>query len=275
MPQLDIPGASLYYETAGSGPVLLCVSGANGSADLWKPLARQLGKYFTVVTYDRRGFSRSILSGSQDYAHRLETDADDAALLIAHVSPDEPATVLGNSSGAIVSLELLNRHPEAVRMLLAHEPPLLKLLPDYEQLMATQRDIYQTYRKYGAEPAVLRFAEFIQAGDETTGLVRSFDPKRSPYAFANTLYWFEREFPYYVAHDLDLFKLGAQRNKLLLLNGHESNPSALQYRPNVVLSERIGLELHTVPGGHVGFAIHASKFATAVHDVLKDRDSSY
>ena len=54
-----------------------------------------------------RGFSRSYLSGSPDYKHRIETDADDAARLIKYISPRKPSTVIGNSSGAIVSLKLL------------------------------------------------------------------------------------------------------------------------------------------------------------------------
>jgi len=41
---------------------------------------------------------------------------------------DEPASVFGNSSGAIIGLELAARHPEQVRVLVAHEPPLFELL---------------------------------------------------------------------------------------------------------------------------------------------------
>ena len=95
---LDVPGARLYYETVGRGPVMLMVPGANGSADPFKGVAEHLAAHYTVVTYDRRGFSRSQLDGPQGYDHRLETDADDVRRLIEHVS-DEPATVFGASSG--------------------------------------------------------------------------------------------------------------------------------------------------------------------------------
>ncbi|MGH3803284.1 MAG: alpha/beta fold hydrolase [Pseudonocardiaceae bacterium] len=59
-----------------------------------------------VVTYDRRGFSRSQLDGPRDYDHRLEIDADDIRRLIEHLS-DEPATIFGSSSGGVVVLEVL------------------------------------------------------------------------------------------------------------------------------------------------------------------------
>jgi len=74
---LEVGGARLYYETHGSGPLLIMVPGASGTADIFKGVAEHLGAYYTVVTYDRRGFSRSHLDGPQDFDHRLATDADD------------------------------------------------------------------------------------------------------------------------------------------------------------------------------------------------------
>jgi len=216
-----------------------------------------------------------MLSGVQDYDHRMEIDADDAERLISHLSPDEPATVLGSSSGGLISLELLLRHPGVVRNLLCHEPPAFKLLPDCEELVAAQRDIYQLYRKQGIAPAAERFAQLIRAGDETQGLLRSFDTKTGPYNFANSMYWFERELPYYGQHDYQISSLRQHQNKLILLNAQGSDPEAMQYRANVVLSEELGIELHLMPGGHVGYAVHAPKFARLVYDILKDRDSSY
>ena len=74
-----------------------------------------------------RKFTRGYVSGSQDYEHRIETDADNAVRLIQYISP-APATVIGKSHGTIVSLELLIRHPNVVRTLIPHEPPAMKTL---------------------------------------------------------------------------------------------------------------------------------------------------
>src|SRR5262245_49335648 len=117
----DVPGARLYYETHGSGPLLLMVPGASGTADIFTRVTEYLAAHYTVVTYDRRGFSRSQLEGPQDYAQRLETDAEDVRRLIAHVS-DEPATIFGTSSGAVVVLAVLTHHPAVVRTLVPYEP---------------------------------------------------------------------------------------------------------------------------------------------------------
>src|SRR5215475_9007959 len=126
---LEVPGARLYYETHGSGPLLLMIPGAAGQADPFKRVTAHLAARYTVGLYDRRGFSRSQLDGPQDYEQRLATDADDVRRLIEHVS-DEPATVFGTSSGGIVVLEVLTRHPSVVRTLVTFEPAAMRQLPE-------------------------------------------------------------------------------------------------------------------------------------------------
>src|SRR4051812_11714694 len=107
---LDVPGARLHYETDGTGPLIVMVPGASGAADPFRAVAGHLAARHTVALYDRRGFSRSRLDGPQDHDRRLQTDADDVRRLIEHLGV-EPATVFGASSGAVVALEVLARHP--------------------------------------------------------------------------------------------------------------------------------------------------------------------
>lgn len=56
--------------------------------------------------------------------------ADDAFRLTDLLSPHEPAGVLGTGSGAITALHLLTTHPGRVARLVAHEPPVVELLPN-------------------------------------------------------------------------------------------------------------------------------------------------
>ena len=90
---------------------MLMVPGATGEADSFKMVTEHLAAHYTVVTYDRRGFSRSRLDGPQDYDHRLETDADDVRRLIEHVS-DEPATIFGAEIAGHFHWEVQKRDPE-------------------------------------------------------------------------------------------------------------------------------------------------------------------
>lgn len=138
MPSLQVPGAILNYEAFGSGPLLLLIPGADGRGAGFHEAAKHLAANFTAVCLTRRGFSKSILKGTQDFADRLSTDADDTCALIKHLSPvTGNAKVYGNSSGAIVAQRLLERHPEAVERLVSHEPPSLSILPEEMRLQAT------------------------------------------------------------------------------------------------------------------------------------------
>jgi pimeloyl-ACP methyl ester carboxylesterase len=116
---LQVEGADLHYDTVGTGPHLLLITGAGGNGSAFHPAAEFLSKYYTTICYDRRNYSASTITGPQDYPNRLVIDTSDAAALITHISPSGKALVLGNSSGAIVALHLLLNHPECVDLLIA------------------------------------------------------------------------------------------------------------------------------------------------------------
>ena len=80
-----------------------------------------------MVAFDRRGHFRS--SGRTDAPMPISRLADDAAAVIDQLLA-EPATVFGSSAGAVVALDLAARHPSRVRGMIAHEPPVLHVLPD-------------------------------------------------------------------------------------------------------------------------------------------------
>ena len=59
---VEVVGGSLWYRTQGRGPSLILMGGGPSNADTLEPLASRLADDFTVVTYDRRGYSRSHVS---------------------------------------------------------------------------------------------------------------------------------------------------------------------------------------------------------------------
>lgn len=269
MPELEVPGATLHYQVVGRGPVLLTISGANGSYEIWQPLSHHLKEHFTTVSYDRRGFSRSTLTGAQDYEHRLDRDADDAAELIKHLSPNQPAIVLGTSSGGIVALNLLLRHPTLVKTLIPHEPPAATLNPDFPELKIKLQNIYDTYRRWGIPPAMQAFSDVAMlSDDERAEFARSGG---GPYGFSNMMYWFEREFFYpfteFKAADFEQYKL-----KLLPINSEITNKKAFYFRANENLTSALGLPLPIFTGGHIGYATHAEAFAKELLALLEKRN---
>ena len=59
MPEIDVNGVRLYYELHGQGEPMALVHGSWGHAGNWTPVVPGLAESFRVLTYDRRGHTRS------------------------------------------------------------------------------------------------------------------------------------------------------------------------------------------------------------------------
>ena len=159
---LDVPGARLYYERRGTGPLLLLIGSPMDSTG-FAGLASALADDYTVVTYDPRGIGNS---SRQDLGRDVtpEQQADDVHRLLAALGR-EPAYVFGSSGGAVVGLALVTAHLGQVRTLVAHEPPVVELLPDSAQVRTQIQDIYDTYRADGADKAMQKFMAHAGLGE--------------------------------------------------------------------------------------------------------------
>ncbi|MEV6608799.1 alpha/beta fold hydrolase [Kutzneria sp. NPDC051319] len=255
---------TLYTKTMGSGPVLLFIVGGNDDSTVFEGVAAQLADRYKVVLYDRAGFARSPVDAVP--ADKLAADVEDARSLLA----DEPGYVFGSSSGAIVTLELLAKHPSVVLKAVPHEPPLISLLPDRDERLAEMDEVYQLYRTDGPEAAMGLFGKVV-------GLAQQAPPPgyEPPPAMRemmgrskhNVPFWFDHEFVPYPRHVPDLAALAAAKDQLVLTCGVESR-GLLAYRPNEVLSDRLGIDVVEFPGDHLGYARHAVDFAAKLHEVL-------
>ena len=127
-------GTTLHVERRGSGRPLLLVHGGGESAHLLRRQADDLAAAgYDVVTYDRRGTGRS---GRDDWpGDGASQHADDAAALIDRLGWIDP-TVVGVSSGGVIALSLLDRHPEKVGRIVAWEPPAAGVVPGGAEISA-------------------------------------------------------------------------------------------------------------------------------------------
>jgi pimeloyl-ACP methyl ester carboxylesterase len=251
MSTLKVPGAQLSYEVNGAGPCLILIPGAAGTGEVFRPLAQHLSAQYQVVTYDRRGFSRSSLDGPQDYEHRLATDADDVRLLLEHLT-DQPATVFGNSSGAILVLEVISHYPEQVQTVVAHEPPAVLLLPDAARWLAFFDGVYETYRKEGVPKAMHQFASGAFGSGDHQLMHHAMREHTNEYTLPNARYWMEHELRQYPRVELNLAVLAAHAERIVLAGGHDTQDQ-LPYQPNKMLARLLGREIVNLPGGHLGF----------------------
>jgi len=122
MPTVAVEGTRFYYEERGSGPPLLLIHGTGGNTAMFTDVVGQLAGAYRVISYDRRGFTRTEAPalGRKGYLRR---HADDAAGLLRELGAPS-ATVVGWSMGGVIALALALQHPKAVSRLVLYEPPL-------------------------------------------------------------------------------------------------------------------------------------------------------
>lgn len=266
MPSLHVPGARLHWQTRGSGPHLLVLQGGDGDADASALLAERLTG-FTLVTYDRRGLSRSGLDGPAQID--VPTHTTDALAVLDAVTP-EPAFVFGTSLGAMMGLDLIARFPARVRRLVAHEPPSTELLTP-EQWQDTERardEIDTVYRAKGVLPAMRKFF----AGTGIDFMDREPEvgfPMPNPSRLKNLKFFLEHDVPAARRYRLDLERLQAVKDKIMVGAGVRSRGLWI-HRCAEVLAQRLGVPLHDFPGGHGGYAAHPRGFAETLSRLFTD-----
>jgi pimeloyl-ACP methyl ester carboxylesterase len=270
---LKVPGASLYYEIRGSGPVLLMIPGGPTDATTFAGLAPRLSDRYTVVTYDPRGLSRSKLDVVPEDQRIVEIMASDAHRLLAAVG-SEPAFVFANSGGALIGLELVTHHPQQVRLLVAHEPPAVTLLPDEPAILAAMQEAYDTYRSVGIGPAMQKFLAAAGLADSRPPDVSGLQSEPTP-EMLKGMAQMQRNLEFFLAHYLRAVT-GYQPNIATLLTSStrivaavgETSQGQIAYRGGIKLAELLGTEVVVFPGDHTGFLTHPDKFATTLHQVL-------
>ena len=156
--RLAVPGGELYYEVRGSGPLLLVVGQPMTSAP-FAPVADLLAADHTVVTYDPHGVGQSTVD-DPTLPVTPEIEGDDLALIIEKVGGG-PADVFGTSGGAVAGLALAAHHPETVRTLIAHEPPVTELVADAPHVRAVIDDMEDAYREGGPGCGAGKFISLV------------------------------------------------------------------------------------------------------------------
>jgi pimeloyl-ACP methyl ester carboxylesterase len=269
---LKVPRATLYYEVRGSGPVLLLITGGPTDAGMFTDLAGRLADRYTVVSYDQRGHSRSTLD-SEPEDMPVALHADDAAAILAAVG-GEPAYVYGNSGGGTIGLELVARHPELVRTLVAHETFLMELLPDAARFRSQFDDIYETYRTEGVFAAMGKFGAIVEeGGPKYSEEMQQAPPTPEAQEMMGRM---AGNFDLFIAHELrsnggyvpDFDALRDASTRILSAAGETSGEQAAR-RSAVALAERLGIPVRYLPGAHGGWGSDPQEFAERLHEVLQ------
>lgn len=257
---LDVPGATLAYDVRGPLPT---ADGAPPLLMIGQPMDASgfatLASFFpdrTVLTYDPRGLGRSTRTDGSAENHP-EQQAADLHSLIAGLDVG-PVDLFASSGGAVTALALVAAHPGDVRTLVAHEPPLLTVLPDAAQALAAEEQVRQAYHRAGWGTGMAAFialtswqgpftAEFGTGlpAPAAFGLPAEDDGTRADPLLSGS------SAPV-TAYRPDLDALRAASTRVVVAAGTESR-GLLTWRTSEALAQALGQDLAVFPSHHGGF----------------------
>jgi pimeloyl-ACP methyl ester carboxylesterase len=243
-----------------------------------------LASYFpdrTVVTYDPRGLGRSTRrDGRIDNSPTVQ--ASDVHALIQALGAG-PAEIFASSGGAVTALALVTTNPEDVVTLVAHEPPLIHVLPDSAAAERARAAVRDAYEAKGSNAGMAAFIAMTSWPGEFTD--EYFDqPVPDPAAFGlPTEDDGSRDSPLLsdrswavTSYRPDLGALVAAPTRIVIAVGEESG-STFTGRTARAMAELLGQHATEFPshhggflGGESGYPGQPEAFARKLREVLDD-----
>ncbi|HET7026136.1 MAG TPA: alpha/beta fold hydrolase [Candidatus Limnocylindrales bacterium] len=280
---IEAPGATLSYDVRPGGasgtPPLFLIGSPMGAAGFVT-----LASHFpdrTVIRYDPRGADRSTKADPSSESNP-DQHADDLHRIIEEVGG--PVDLFASSGGAVNALALVATHPEDVRTLIAHEPPLASMLPDSRNAKAAVRAISDSYQRGGFGVGMAHFMAITghhgpfpdgiaeQAGPDPTmfGLPTEDDGNRTDVMLAQNIINMTHYEP-----DFDALRAAPTR---IVIGAGTASEGEMANRGAHAVAERLGTETVVFPshhggflGGEYGWPGEPDAFAAKLREVLDQR----
>lgn len=235
----------------------------------------------TVITYDPRGLGRSTRKdGRVDHVPR--TQAADVHAVIEALGAG-PVEMFASSGGAVTALALVAAYPEDVTTLVAHEPPLIPVLPDAQAAERARAGVRDAYEKKGWGAGMAAFIAMTSWRGEFTedyfaqpapdpaafGMPAEDDGSRDDPLLSDRSWAVSSYRP-------DVDALTAAPTRVVIAVGEESG-DVFTGRTSVATAELLGQQATVFPSHHGGFLDgefgHAGQpeaFARKLREVLED-----
>jgi pimeloyl-ACP methyl ester carboxylesterase len=280
---LETAEADIVYDVQGPLPT------ADGRPPLFmigQPMDasgfRTLASYFpdrTVITYDPRGLGRSIRKdGRVDHVPTVQAGDVHAVIGALHAGPVE---MFASSGGAVTALALVAAYPNDVSVLVAHEPPLLPVLPDAQAAERARAQFRDAYLAKGRGAGMAAFIAMTSWRGEFTedyftrptpdptqcGLPAEDDGSRDDPLLSDRSWAVSGYRP-------DADALVAAPTRIVIAVGEES-AGTFTGRTSLATAQLLGQEATVFPshhggfvGGDSGYAGQPEAFARRLRDVL-------
>jgi pimeloyl-ACP methyl ester carboxylesterase len=243
-----------------------------------------LASYFadrTVVTYDPRGLGRSTRKdGRVDHAPTVQAGDVHAIIEALGVGRLE---MFASSGGAVTALALVAAHPHDVITLVAHEPPLIPVLPDAEAAERARAGFRDAYEAKGSGAGMAAFIAMTSWRGEFTddyfaqpapdpaqfGMPTEDDGSRDDPLLSDRSWAVSSYHP-------DVEALAAAPTRIVMAVGEESMDT-FTGRTTVATATLLGQPVTVFPshhggflGGEFGYAGQPEAFARRLREVLDD-----
>ena len=282
---LQTAGADLAYDVHGplpgdGGPRPLFMIGQPMDAGGFTTLASLFADR-TVVTYDPRGLGRSARKdGRTD--HDPTVQAEDVHAVIEALGAGS-VDMFASSGGAVTALALVAAHPTDVVTLVAHEPPLIPVLPDAAAAERARDAVRDAYNAGGSNAGMAAFIVLTSWHGEFTdeyftqpapdpaqfGMPSDDDGSRDDPLLSDRSWAVSGYRP-------DVAALAAAATRIVVAVGEES-AGTFTGRTAVATAELLGQPVTVFPshhggflGGEHGYAGQPEAFATKLRAVLQD-----
>jgi pimeloyl-ACP methyl ester carboxylesterase len=247
-----------------------------------------LASYFpdrTVITYDPRGLGRSSRKdGRVDNAPTAQADDVHAVIAALGVGPVE---MFASSGGAVTALALVVAYPNDVTCLVAHEPPLLAVLPDAQAAERARAGVRDVYEAKGSGAGMAAFIAMTSWRGEFTddyfarplpdptqfGMTTEDDGSRDDPLLSDRSWAVSSYRPHFDA-------LAAAPTRIVIAVGEESI-GTFTGRSAMATAELLGQRATVFPshhggfmGGEFGYPGQPEAFAGKLRDVLNEDNGS-
>jgi pimeloyl-ACP methyl ester carboxylesterase len=277
---LEAPGATLIYDVrpGSGGDIPLFLIGSPMGAAGFGSLASHFPDR-TIITYDPRGAERSTKADPSTESNP-DQHADDLHRIIQEVGG--PVDLFASSGGAVNALALVAKHPEDVRMLVAHEPPLASVVPDAGNAKAAVRAISDSYQRGGFGAGMAHFMAITShRGPFPDDIAQQPAPEPSMFGMpieddgSRTDVMLAQNLINTTHYEPDVDALRAASTRIVIAAGTESE-GEMANRGAHAVAERLGTEPVIFPshhggflGGEYGWPGEPDAFAAKLRDVLE------
>ena len=266
---LATPGADIVYDVRGQLPTAdgrppLFMIGQPMDASGFSALASHFPDR-TVVTYDPRGLGRSMRKdGRVDNVPEVQAQDVHAVIVALGAGPVE---MFASSGGAVTALALVTAYPDDVTTLVAHEPPILPVLPDAQGARRAQVAVRDAYEAAGWGAGMAAFIGMTSWRGEFTDDYFA-RPAPNPAQFGmpavddgsrDDPLLTDRSWPV-SSYRPDFEALAAAPTRIVIAVGEESM-GTMTARTSAAIAERLGQQPTVFPSHHGGFVGGDSPYA--------------